>query len=297
MNPLYFTYPLAAIFIFIYAFGLGVVITRRFNLNWRLYWVGALTFVGSQVFHIPFNSIVLQPLIDNGTLLFFPGGIGRTILLAFWFGLSAGLFEELARYLVYARFLPDDRSWKKGVLFGAGHGGIEAIIIGFLILITYFQIRALTGQDLTAVSPGSNASQAVQIQQQINYYWSIPWPLSLLGFVERLFTVPLHIANAVLVLQVFRRNQLRWLWAAVGWHTAVNMLALIFSEQLKSNPYGSYLTEGVIGLTALVSLAIIFVLRTSDPAPASENTVPLPAFKIEPIDETPESLDQSRFNQ
>ena len=35
--------------------GLGILLARRFGLSWGLYGVGALTFIGSQVLHIPFN--------------------------------------------------------------------------------------------------------------------------------------------------------------------------------------------------------------------------------------------------
>ena len=40
--------------------GLGVYLTRRFRLGWRLWWIGAATFVLSQVGHIPFNWILTR---------------------------------------------------------------------------------------------------------------------------------------------------------------------------------------------------------------------------------------------
>ena len=41
--------------------GLGLVLHHRFDLPWGLYGVGALTFVLSQVGHIPFNMWLLNP--------------------------------------------------------------------------------------------------------------------------------------------------------------------------------------------------------------------------------------------
>ncbi len=41
--------------------GLGLLLHHRFDLPWGLYGVGALTFILSQVGHIPFNSWLLNP--------------------------------------------------------------------------------------------------------------------------------------------------------------------------------------------------------------------------------------------
>ena len=39
---------------------LGWWIQRRWQAGWRLFAIGAVTFVVSQIFHIPFNWLVLQ---------------------------------------------------------------------------------------------------------------------------------------------------------------------------------------------------------------------------------------------
>ena len=295
MNPLYILIPFAAILTLALALGTGIFITRRFGLNWRLYWIGALTFVGSQVLHIPFNSYVLNPMVINSILPVIPESLGRTVLIVFLFGLSAGLFEETARYLVFARWIKDDRTWRRALLFGAGHGGIEAIILAFLVLMTYLQLMNLQGKDLSLLMPTLTPEQLTLAQTQVSQYWSMPWLMSMMGFVERVFTLPLHIANAVLVLQVFRRNQVRWLWLAVGWHTFVNFAGLMMTELLKAYSWAAYATEGMLGLLALVSLWIILRLRSPEPAP--EPAVPLPpvSLQIAPIVETEENLDQTKY--
>lgn len=50
------------------------------------------------------------------------------ILFAIMIGLSAGLFEELARFILMT-FLVKQRNFQAGFYFGAGHGGIEAVLI------------------------------------------------------------------------------------------------------------------------------------------------------------------------
>ena len=77
---------------------LGVYLYRRLGAEWRIFAIGVVTFVASQVIHIPFNIWVLNPLIDHL-------GLDKEVpvqlaLIALLIGLSAGFFEEIARYLV-----------------------------------------------------------------------------------------------------------------------------------------------------------------------------------------------------
>ncbi|HZD55494.1 MAG TPA: YhfC family glutamic-type intramembrane protease, partial [Anaerolineales bacterium] len=112
---LYFTYPLAGLLILVLAIGTGVVLTRKFNLSWRLYAVGAAAFIASQIFHIPFNAWLLQPLAQQVV----SPALSRTqslLISAALLGLSAGLFEEAARYIAYRWWVKDARSWARGLL-------------------------------------------------------------------------------------------------------------------------------------------------------------------------------------
>ena len=45
--------------------GLGAVLARKLGAAWETFGIGALTFVASQVFHIPFNAWVLSPIAEK----------------------------------------------------------------------------------------------------------------------------------------------------------------------------------------------------------------------------------------
>ena len=64
---LIFTYPLAILLVLVLIIGLGVYLTRKFKLGWRLFWIGGALFILSQVLHIPFN-IAIDRLFDRGIL-------------------------------------------------------------------------------------------------------------------------------------------------------------------------------------------------------------------------------------
>jgi uncharacterized membrane protein YhfC len=273
--------------------GLGIYLTRRFRIGWRIWWIGAATFFLSQVGHIPFNQGLTQ-LFQRG-ILPSPVPEWRLPFNAIVLGLSAGLWEELARYSAYRWWAKDARSWRKGVLLGAGHGGMEAILLGLLVLYGYTQMLALRGQDLaTLFGNRLTPAQLLALQAQFDTYWSIPWTTSLLGAVERLFTIPVQITLSVIVLQAIVRGQFRWVWLAIGWHALADAVSVFASSKI-----GIYPTEAVIGLVALFSLAILFVLHRPEPESESGDEPPASKFRtaedLQEMTWTEKDLEDSRF--
>ena len=139
-------------------------------------------------------------------------------------------------------------------MFGAGHGGGEAIILGVLTAVSTINLIALSGKDLTAM--GLSPEQHSALQAQLTAFQTAPWYTTLLGAVERIFAITFHIAAAVLVLQVFRRRNMLWLVAAIVWHTVLNATAL-----LVLNAAGPIWAEVALGALTIVSVAVIYALR------------------------------------
>ena len=295
MNILYITYPLSGILIITLVFALAIFLIRKYGLRWRLFFIGAIGFLISQILHIPFNALVLNPLIKNQIQPSLPEILGSA-LTALLLGLSAGLFEEFARYGLYRWWAKDARSWVKGVLLGTGWGGIEAILVAGIILATFFQMIALRGVDLSSVVP---AEQIELAQQQVESYWSIPWHLSMLGFVERSFAIPIQISLSVLVLQVFTRGQSRWLWFAIGWHTLIDSAAVFVLTMWKDFAWIFYAVEALAGIFAIVALVIIFAQKEPEPEPEptlQQPPEPLDPSNLDEMEPTLENLEDSRYN-
>jgi len=269
--------------------GLGVYLTRKLSLGWRLWWIGAGTFVLSQVGHIPFN-FGLTALFQSG-ILAKPPAAWTPVFNAVVLGLSAGLWEELARYAAYRWWAKDARWWGKGLLLGAGHGGIEAIILGGIVLATLVNMAVVRNLDLSnLVSP----EQLTAAQQQVTAYWGAPWYLIMLGLLERCWAIVFHLAASLLVLQVFIRRQIGWLWLAVGWHAFLDAVA-VYTSRL----WTPYLVEALIGVLALVSLWIIFSLRQQEPAVEEEiasSPAPVNLQSLVDLEDTKENIEQSRYD-
>src|SRR5690625_7031839 len=96
----------------------------------------------------------------------------QPVLFAVVIGLSAGVFEEMARFILM-RFLMKQRDWQSGFLFGAGHGGIEAVLfVGISAVSLLLSPSLITSGEL---------------------YFN--------GGLERLFAMLLHIGLSIIVLQ------------------------------------------------------------------------------------------------
>jgi uncharacterized membrane protein YhfC len=238
---------------------------RRWGARWGVFFAGGVTFIASQVAHIPFNAVVLNPLITQ--FGWDPVGdiIGR-YWVAIIFGLSAGAFEEAARYIVYRWWMKDVRQWREGVFFGLGHGGMEAIILGALAGLALYAALAFQSADFESLAP--DQLQAVTLQFEA--YWASPWYEVLLAVVERVFTLMVHVSLAVLVLQVFTRGNAWWLVLAVVWHGLVDAVA-VFGLYT----WGPYWTELAIGVLGVSSLAIVWWLRPNGTDRQHESSSPL----------------------
>jgi uncharacterized membrane protein YhfC len=288
MDVLFLTHLLNGLLMIAMPVGLAIYLTMRWKLGARLWLIGAATFVLSQVGHIPY--LALATFMLNRTPLVKLSAESALLFNAVFLGLSAGLFEEFFRYGMYRWWAKDARSWRKGVLAGAGHGGAEAIIFGALALYGFLQLAYLRDADLSTIV---TADKLAQLQQQVSSYWSMAWYSSLLGAVERMFAIPAHIAMSVLVLQTFIRRQWFWVWLAVLYHAAMDGIVVYLAPRLGPLP-----TEGLIGAFAVLSMILIFALRRPEP-PAPEEpppAVPAPRPALQPIEATPETLDQTRFS-
>ena len=292
MNILSVTYFLNGFLMIAMPIGLTIYLTRKFKQGWRLFWIGGAIFIFSQVLHIPFNALV-SPVFSQFSFITLPV-IFQNVILSVFLGLSAGLFEELSRYAMYRWWVKEARSWGLVLLGGAGHGGGEAIILGLLVLYGYIQMLIVRGMDIsTLVSPEKVELAKAQIQA----YWSAPWYMTMLGALERLFTLPLHLACSVLVLQAFTRKKFWWVGLAVLFHALADGMAVFLSQI----GFSALAIEGIIGIFASVSMVIVFGLRQAEPMSVVEEREPvlvhiLPMeYKPESVNETKENLDKTRY--
>ncbi len=247
VSPL-FTGLFAGLFEILFPIFLAIWLTRKFQVRWKVIWVGALAFVLSQVLHIPLLSL-LTNLFKTGALPNPPvawAGLFNAILL----GLLAGLFEETARVLAYRFLGPKVQNWKSGIVLGVGHGGIESILLaGVTVLVTYVTLL------IAHYFPG--AFPSTQMQIELNAALGIPWHIPLAGAVERLSAITAQISLSVVVLQAFVRRNWLWYVLEVLLHTVLDAVAVLMMQA----KFGVWTMEAIILGMALIGLGIVFALK------------------------------------
>jgi uncharacterized membrane protein YhfC len=230
---------------------------RRLRVSWRYFAYGAVIFLIFQVItRVPLvmalQGVVTPHVQASRTLMF-----GWLVALA----LTAGLAEEIGRYIGYRWLFREEKTWSRAVMYGLGHGGFESIVlVGGLTLLGLINLLALSSVDLAALP--LTDEQRELARQQLEAVAAQPDWLPLAGAWERLWTLPFHAALSVIVLQVFRRGQMRWLWLAIAMHTLVNLIAAGIAPALALQGTAAILIPEVIVMIAgLAGLWVIWRLR------------------------------------
>lgn len=223
-----FAYAVASLLMVSLPIG-GVILWRRhFRAPLILFLVGALTFAGSQMVHIPLNNC----LVDLGVLpaTFFSESVSlwQTALVL---GLTAALCEELARAAGYA-LLKNFRRFEDGGMMGLGHGGIEAMVFGgVLTAATISSLLSLDGVDLNTL--GLSTEQMTAVGQQLELFSRSPW-LAAAPFLERLIAMLAHLVFSLLVWQAFNRRKPGYLVTAIGYHVVIDAVAVYLTNRVES---------------------------------------------------------------
>ena len=217
------------------------IIFRKKGANRLLFWTGAVTFV---LFAFVLEQLAYSLLMKTGFWMTVNSSIW---LLGIFGGFMAGLFEETGRFLAMKTVLRKKRANDyNGLMYGAGHGGIEAVVLLSFSMI----MNVVFSLQYNAGIPSSlgSATQAQAIA-------STPFWMMLVGAIERISAVAIHVSLSVLVWFAAKDSKKFWLFPlAILLHLVVDAVAVILSR-LGVNVW---IIEGAVYVIAagLVFLAI-----------------------------------------
>ena len=235
---------------------------RRWNVRWGTWVWGAIAFGISQILRSPV-LLGLTALLNN--IGFKPSPEGAFWINVLVLSLTAGLFEETARFCVLRWFDKGARKWPDALMFGAGHGGIEAILIIVPTMLTNLVLLS-TGDAVMQQLQSSAPDQAQQLASALSLVRSAQWYEPPLAVWERVSAIGIHIAGSVLVLQAILKRSprpLTWWGAAVLFHMAADGLILVGQRYA-----GIGGAEVAATIFLVAALYIILRLRPPDVHPA-----------------------------
>ncbi len=225
----------------------GWYVQHKTGASWKVWGWGALTFFVSQI-------VLRIPLLQVATILLAQMNLDWSEAQSFWFNLvfltlTAALFEEGGRWLMMRWRARDILQWRDGVMFGAGHGGIEAMLLVGLGAVNGIIALSMGDAVLANVPP----EQLAVAQAQIAQLQSVTWDAVALGIWERVPAIVFHTAASLLVLKAVREHNAIWWWAAFLLHVMLNAIALIALE------YGGILqSELALTVFSVISVAVIW---------------------------------------
>ncbi|MEA4847234.1 MAG: YhfC family glutamic-type intramembrane protease [Clostridiaceae bacterium] len=214
-------------------------------------------FIGCAVFIV--FALLFESFIHN---LIFVTVTGKAILNNIWLygiygGLMAGLFEETGRYTAFKTVLRRKRGNNQNALmYGAGHGGFEAIyILGVSMISNIVMSVTLNAGMADKLTAGVTDPAALQrINATIASLAGAAPTDFLVGSVERFAAVALHISLSVLVWFAAKNGGRHfWLYPlAIILHTFINAVAVILSHYTSN----LWLLEGAIYLISACGVMI-----------------------------------------
>ena len=239
---------------------------------WSAWFLGAAGFFISQI-------VVRLPLLNilSGMASFQSFAREHYFLYALLLAFTAGLFELAGRFAA-AKFLGKNRTFRRSLAAGLGHGGIESIVlvgltyINNLVYLFLIQSGAFDAMIAQTEAMGVDSAQLIAVRDTL---LQVSAPLFLAAGVERVLTMVSHAAMSVIVCYgVAVKRPLPWMLLCLGMHTLLDTTVAATGFFSQNIAYGIIYT--CMTVMALVSIWILRKLSqrwletTAEPAPAVE---------------------------
>ncbi len=225
--------------------------------NISSFFIGAATFIlFAMVLERILHTVVLG---TTGTLI-----TGNIWLYALYGGLAAGLFEETGRFLAMKLCMKKNLNRENAILYGIGHGGIEAILLIGLTYVNNLVYSALINSgSLTALTASYDAETQALLLQQLSVLGTTPSYQFYLAGVERIGAMLLHVILSYLVYLAVRNGKPLFYVSAIFLHAILNAAIVIVAAKISA-----VLSEVI--LLAAVGIIGFLLYRHEKSAAASE---------------------------
>lgn len=204
---------------------LMILVKKKLHAQMSALGIGALTFF---VFALTLEQMLHMVMLRAaGDVL-----NGNLWVYALYGGLAAALFEETGRFVAMKFWMKKTLSKENSLMYGVGHGGIEAVLIVGMTyisnLMTVFMINS--GQlesQFAAMEEGPGKELAIQ---SISVLWTMPGYQFFLAGVERISAVVLQICLSYLVYRAVKYGEKKFLFAALVIHFLVDAVTVLLSN-------------------------------------------------------------------
>lgn len=232
-------------------FGMMIYAKKKLNASLKPFFVGCAVFI---IF-----AMILESIMHNIVLR---SSVGETIqnniwLYALYGGFAAGVFEETGRFLAFKTVVKKSEKKLDSVVYGMGHGGVEALLIVGLSFIGSIVISVLINSGMSDMLYQGVTEQAAieSVDAQIKSLTVTAPYMYLASILERVIAITYHISASVLVYAAARRGKI-WLYPVmILIHALYDGAAVVIA----STGINTFIVEGI--LAVMTVLIVLFAVK------------------------------------
>ena len=204
------------------------IMKSRMKINVKAMVTGAVIWF---VFAIVLKSLLLSPLLilDNSV----SRAIKENVWLYYFIGaVAAGLFEETGRLVAFRTVLKKSDDKQDSLSYGLGHGGFEALYLGYQIASVGIMMAMINKGGIDALAKGASPEMTQQLLDSIKQYSSNDMLHALLFGFERIPAVFVHISGSVLVYAAVKERKM-WLYLlAMFLHFVIDFTLVLYYAEI-----------------------------------------------------------------
>ena len=253
-----------------------LVFRKKFKASYLSFFIGCAVFI---VF-----AMIIEAFLHR---LILPSEIGSKIqgniwLFAIYGGLMAGLFEETGRFTAYKTILRKKYANDGNALMcGAGHGGFEAFSMLTLTMVSYLSMAIMLNNGMSGTLTAGVQDETARKTLEASFAMLAQTPSAsyMIGVVERICAVALHISLSVLVWFAAKDRGRFWLFPlSIALHAFVDAIAVVLSK----NGTKAWIIEVVLYVMVACCVVLARVAwKKAASCPSSPNTVNEPVKSSE----------------
>lgn len=208
----------------------------------RLHGPVASFFVGFGVFIL--FALVLETLLHNLLLATSVGQkiFGNMWLYALYGGAAAAIFEETGRIFAAKTFLRRRTDGASAYMYGAGHGGVEALFVGVISQLSNLSLAATinAGRAGELLAPLSGAQYDAGVEQ-LRALCGESAMFFLAGY-ERVLALIFHICLSLLLFRGIRQHRKHLVALCYILHFAIDAILVLINKTLGIIPAEAFCT-------------------------------------------------------
>lgn len=190
------------------------------------FFIGAATFIlFAMILERILHAVVLS---ITGTML-----TANIWLYAIYGGLAAGLFEETGRLLAMKFCMKNTLNRENAILYGIGHGGIEAIlIVGLTYVNNLIYTLLINSGSLSSLLSAYDADTQQTLLQQLAVLATTPSYLFYIAGTERINAMLLHVVLSYLIYLAVKSRKTGFYVLSIFLHALLDAGIILLSGKL-----------------------------------------------------------------